>query len=178
MSHTKLAALALAAAAVAASGCGSSKTGTTATTAASTTAPTTTSAPNTHTVTLATGKPLSRARWIAVGDAICEHLQDKIETLGYRHTSELVAHLPTAAAYYLTEAEELAKVVPPPDKANDWKQIVNDVYNFSQYTSAAIPYIKAHGQLSHKTIVQTAAIQRSMKGIGARDGFKWCSQGE
>jgi hypothetical protein len=179
MLHTQLAALALTVTAIAASGCGSSKSGTTATTAASTTtAPTTTPAPATHSVTLATGKPLSRGRWIAAGDAICERTQDKIETLASRKTPEFAAHLPQAALYYLAEAEDLAKIVPPHSKANDWKQLVNDVYTFSQYTSEAIPYINAHGKLSPTTIAQTAAIQRSMISIGTRDGFKWCSQGE
>jgi hypothetical protein len=178
MLHSQLAALALAAAALAASGCGSSKAKQATTTAASTTASTTTPATGTGSVTFATGKPLSHARWIAAGDAICERTQNKIETLAYHSTAQLVSHLPQAALYYLAEAEALAKLVPPPSKAHDWEQIVNDTLHFSEYANAAIPYIREHGKLSPATIQTTAKIQRSMKSIGGRDGFKWCSQGE
>src|SRR5215831_13533699 len=126
MLHAQLAAVALGATALAAAGCGSSKAGSAATTAASTTAPVT----STNTAKLATSAPLSRARWIAGGDAICKQTLAKIETLGFYTPAQLARVLPRAVPYYAAEAEELAKLVPPKSKAHDWEQVVNDVHAF------------------------------------------------
>jgi hypothetical protein len=173
MLHTQLAALALAAMATVASGCGSSKTGS-ATTAAST-SPTTTAPP----ATVATGKPLSRARWIAAGDAICESTQTKVNALHGRTSAELLRDIPQAAVYYAAEAESMSKLVPPKSMAHDWETIVDDVHVYGEYTNTAIQNAKEHhGLLTAAFREKIAKLQASMIATAKRDGFKWCSIGE
>lgn len=175
MLHTQVAMLALTVAALATSGCGSSKTESTATTTtAASTNPATTTAP-----TVATGTPLSRTRWIAAGDAICENVQNKLEALKSRTTAQLKRVLPQAAIYYAAEAESLSKLVPPKTMAHDWEQIINDVHLYGEYTSTAVQNINAHHEtLTPSFRAKVASIQTNMITTAKRDGFKWCSIGE
>jgi hypothetical protein len=168
MLHTQLVALALVALATAASGCGSSKTGSTTTAASTSPAPTTT-------VAVATGAPLSRARFIAAGDAICENVQLKLNALH----GQLLSSIPQAAVYYAAEAESMGKIVPPKSLANDWQQIIDDVHVYGEYASNAIQNAKEHhGTLSTAFRAKVAGIQANMIATAKRDGFKWCSVGE
>jgi hypothetical protein len=176
MLHTQVAMLALAVAALAASGCGSSKSGsaTTAAQARTSTVSTTAAAP-----TLATGAPLSRAQWIAAGDAICEGVQAKLNALKSRTTAQLERVLPQAAIYYAAEAESMGKVVPPKAMARDWQQIIDDVHLFGEYTSIAVQNINEHHEkFTPSFSAKVASIQTNMIATAKRDGFKWCSEGE
>jgi hypothetical protein len=177
MLHTQLAALALAVAAVTASGCGSSKT-TTTTTAAQTTASTTTASSTTPTP-VASGAPLSRAQWIAQGDAICERTQDKINTLAARNSAEVIDALPQAAIYYTTEVEDLSKLTPPKSMAHDWEVIINNIHLFGEYTTIVSQNIKGHRvALPNALRAKVAKIQTNIITTAKRDGFKECAIGE
>jgi hypothetical protein len=178
MLHTQLAALALAAMATAASGCGSSKTGS-ATTAAATTTSAITSATATQPTKIATGAPLPRAQWIAKGDAICQGVQTKLETVHGRTSAQFSRALPQAGIYYAAEAESLSKLVPPKSMAHDWEQIVNDVHVFGEYTNVVVQNIKEHRVAFPNSLrAKVARIQANMIATAKRDGFKWCSIGE
>jgi hypothetical protein len=178
MLHTQLAALALAVAAVTASGCGSSKTGST-TTAAETTASTaSTASVNTTPATIATGAPLSRARWIAEGDAICATTNDKFATLGARNNTQFLRALPQAAIYYTSESEDLSKLVAPKSMTHDWEQIVDDIHLTGEYANAVAQDIKANQQQSGVQLLRKAEeLRKDTLHIAKRDGFKWCSLG-
>ena len=136
MSHQRLAemALALSAVAIATTGCGSSKTGSKATTTASSATTTTTASALPQVATtpthIASGAPLSHARWIAVGDAICHSSQMKVARLSFHNKAQFVNVLSQASLEYAAEAESLRKVVPPKAEAGDWERIVNDVHLF------------------------------------------------
>jgi hypothetical protein len=164
MLHTQLAALALAAAAVIASGCGSSKNEST---AASTSTPSTTA-------TAATGAPLSLARWISEGNAICKNTEAKLATLNAHTQAQLANELPLAASYYTVQAEELAKLVPPKSMAHDWEQIIDDIHLFSEYTDKAAEYIKTAHKVDGPALAKATNLQRQVVAMVKHDGFTHC----
>jgi hypothetical protein len=183
MLHTQLAALALAAAAVFASGCGSSKSESTTTVSATTpsTAATTTTAAaavppvSTKAVKISTGTPLTHARWVAEGDAICASTDAKLASLGAHTESELASELPQAAVYYTVESEELAKLVPPKSMAHDWAQIVDNLHLFSVYTDQAAQYIKTAHKVESPALAKAVQTQKKVLITARHDGFKRCS---
>jgi hypothetical protein len=185
MLQLNLVAIALAGAALAVSGCGgSSKTGssssvaTTTTASASTTA--TTPAPNTtvtSTVTLASGKPLTHSVWIARGNAICAHATAQRGSTSIKGTQNYAGVLTQVALYDRTEAAELAKLVPPPSKAADWKRIVDGFQLWGDFTDKVVEYA-AIGNLksARPLIAQGEKAHEKVMAIAARDGLARCAQ--
>lgn len=175
MSRKQLPAVTLALTALAAAGCGSSKGGatTTASTAAATTPPVTTS-----TAPVAAGRPLSRARWIAAGDAVCHRVQNQLASVTSDTPAQFARALPQAAIFYATEAEDLGKLVPPRAMARDWAAYVNDVHLFGEYTTIADEELRKGQRLMSPSLrAKVAALQADMKLRATRDGFKWCAIG-
>lgn len=171
------AALTLGAVALVASGCGgsSSKTGS-ASTASAKAAPTTAIFPTTPAVKLASGKPLSRARWIAEGDAICARANTKLAPISIRSTADFGRLLPQIAIYTRAESAELSKLVPPRSMAHDWAQIVNDLRLYSAYGNAIARYALAKNDSAARPLFAAAAtLHEKMFAIALRDGFRHCS---
>lgn len=186
MLHTRLAALALTAAILGAIGCGgSSKTVSTTTSVATT--PTATAANGTTaagtvptaaaTVKVASGKPLTHGQWVARGDVICAHTFTQIDANPVTSASDYARVLPQIALYEQAELAELAKLVPPTSKTNDWQEVLTATRQEAQNTaklgqsaqsgsfSASSPLAKA----TEKLEIQVAAISK-------RNGFKHCSR--
>jgi hypothetical protein len=178
MLQIHLAALALVAVALVASGCGgSSKSGTsTATLAATTTAaPTPTTLPS-PTVKLATGRPLTRAKWIAEADAICAHVNTEAGAISVRSGSEYVTALPQVAVYYSTEAKNLSNLVPPASMAGDHARIVNGLQLFSEYLSKSGQALATGNKSAAGQLYRAAVgVQKRLIAVAKRDGFKRCT---
>jgi hypothetical protein len=176
MLHTQLAALALAVLAASASGCGSSKAGSTTTPAQTT--PATTVATTPTIPTTANGAPLTRAQWIAAGDAICANTNDKFATLGAHNGTQFVRALPQAAIYYTSESEDLSKLVAPKSMAHDWEQIVEDIHLTGEYANAVAQDVKEKQEQSASQLLKKAEeLRKDSLQIAKRDGFKWCALG-
>jgi hypothetical protein len=185
MPREQLAALVLATTALAAAGCGSSSKSGSATTAASTAAPSTTVATTTTsnrlppavTVPVASGKPLTRAQWLAKGDAICAHLFKELKPLSIKGTEELPRVLPQAAAYERAAVAELAKLVPPASKARHWQTILRTTLRSAEAEAKLAEYGKLGAAIT-KSPVATAmiALQKHLGEMAKHEGFKVCSR--
>ncbi len=185
MSHIRLAALALTATTLAVSGCGeSSKTASTGTSAAATiatttavTTPATTTTPvPAVTVKVASGKPLTRAQWIAKGDAICAHFNAEAETIGVTGVAELPRVLPEEAAFERNTVAQLAKLTPPGPMANDWQRFLNDTLQLAEdadkLAQSGVPDEDLLKSPLARTIQET---RRHATRIAKHDGFKACA---
>ncbi len=165
----QLAAFTIVATALVACGCGSSKTATTRTTASVDTVPVP--------VSLATGKPLTRAQLIVRGDAICANTNLRTGTLSAKTGSESLRTLPQVVIYYRAEVQSLGKLVPPASMAHDWRQIVTDIQRYSEYTNTAVRYAKENNfgaaRLHYKNAI---TLLEQWPAIAGRDGFKQCSK--
>lgn len=183
MLHLHLAALALAGASLAVSGCGSSK-ATSATSAASTATTTNTTAPATvpsasptATVTLASGKPLTHAAWLARGNAICAQANVKRGSTAIKRRQDYARVLPQVALYDKTEATELAKLVPPTAKVADWKQIVEGFQLYGEYTARVGEYTAVNNLKSAQPVIAIAEqVHKKLIATAARDGLKQCAK--
>jgi hypothetical protein len=177
MSHMRLGALALAAAALAGSGCGeSSKSATETTATTASTAKAASSIPTTATVKLAKGKPLTRASWIAKGDAICAPVDRKLQAASSRSRSEYTSLLPRVALYLRIEAAKLSKLTPPASMRTDAEQLVSGIQLLSEYLSRAGMSFRAGYAGSGNQLFRTAlTVQRQPFAIARRDGFTKCT---
>jgi hypothetical protein len=174
MLHTYLAALVLAAATLIASGCGSSKTASTPTAA---TATATTSATTSTTNAAASNKPLTRAEFIARGDAICEHLNQRLASLTARTQSAFLKALPQAATYEQAEYAELSKLTPPQALAKDWSEFLAATKEWSIDSAKLGEAARTAAGLAgaHALGLETKATHERLAHIAKRDGFKECS---
>ena len=180
MLRTQFAALTLAVTALAASGCGeSSKTtsnsSATTTATASTTGASGPTTPPATSVKVATGAPLSRARFIAAADAICAQTNTKLAAVTVITSKEFARQLPEVVIYDTTEISELSKLVPPPALAHDWETILTDFHGFTEDSNLVAQKLKAKDP---KTVAPTVTaaqnLHRSLDAIAARDGFRHC----
>jgi hypothetical protein len=175
-----VATLMLAATTLAVCGCGgASKTETTASTttpAQSTTQAQTTAATTPKEIQVKTGSPLTRATWIAKGDAICMRINAKLAVTNNSTEQDLARNLPVAARYDRLEAAELSKLVPPAPMASDWSKVLKDLQKFATYTTTVAGYARANRFPEATPIVDAGnAVQKELTVIAARDGFKECS---
>jgi len=181
MLQTQLAALAVVATVLVACGCGgSSKSGasTTTTSAAVTASDTTTTTPTspTTTVKLATGRPLTRAKWIAEGDTICKHVNTEVAAISVVSAAEYGRLLPQIALYYSTEAQELGKLVPPTSMASDGTQLANGLQLLSEYLNRSAREFQAgHNTAGAHLFVTALKIQKQPIAVAKRAGFKMCT---
>jgi hypothetical protein len=181
-----LAVLVLATTALAASGCGGSSITTTTTDASTTAAPPTTStatttaatatAPKVAVVTLAAGKPLTRAQWIARGEAICARLNAQLAANTVKSTSEFARVLPLAAADERTEFTALVKLVPPPSDAKAWQRFLTDTEQWAE-NSSKLAQSETPGQFTLKVplVTSTKDLHERLAAIAKRAGFKECA---
>jgi hypothetical protein len=184
-----LAALALAAITLAASGCGGSKTAAT-TAAASSTAPsipTTNSAPTTATSTtttptpvvgvkLASGKPLTRAQWLAKGDAICGRLNAQLAATPVKSIQEFTRVLPQAAAYERAELAQLVKLVPPTSKASEWQTFLVNTQQWAENSTRLGQLAQTSPiKLTNPLVTTTRKLHERLAHLAGHDGFKECS---
>ncbi|MGA9874414.1 MAG: hypothetical protein WBQ21_01230 [Solirubrobacteraceae bacterium] len=186
MLQTQLFALALAATALAVSGCGgSSKAGSTTTVATApvtTTTPATTTsadtpAPTTAAAKVATGKPLTRAKLIAQGDAICARANTKLSAVSIASYKEFPRVLPQVALYNTIELKELSKLVPPASLTSDWARIISSDQLYSEYINRIANYAQANNYSSATPLIHTAeSIHKQLTEVAKRAGFKHCSQ--
>lgn len=186
MLNAYLAVLALAATVLVVSGCGGSSKTTTTTTAAATTTPATTAPATTTpatttsatvtTVKLASGKPLSRATWIAKGDVICAHANAELDSSTVKSLQDLIRLLPQAALYDKTESAELSKLVPPASKAGDWKKIVVGFQVFGEDSDKIAADAAAGNNAAGKAVLLEAEkIHEGIAKLAGHDGFIACS---
>ena len=181
MSAKQLAAMALAGAVLTAVGCGSSsKTGSTTSAAVlpaqSSTAAQTSTTGSIEEIKVSTGKPLSRAVWIAKADAICGRANVKLSSTTAKTTQDFARLLPQAAGYERIEATELAKLVPPHGREGDWQQIVSALQKFSELSLKAGEYAQVNNwKAATPVAVAGNKAQLEMVAIAKRDGFKVCS---
>jgi predicted outer membrane protein len=108
---------------VTAAGCGSAKGKTPATTSSYTATATTASETQ-------SGKPLTRAEWIAAGEAICKRTNAQLGSLHIKSLKDYARVLPQAASYDQAESSELGRLVPPASMASDWKKRVSGFNKF------------------------------------------------
>jgi hypothetical protein len=180
MLHSQISALALVAITVAATGCGSSKNGLTAstgnasdTTITAPTTATTTSPTPTLMVKVASGKHLSRAQWIAKGDAICSHLEAVLETNNSKTAGPLRV-LPQAVAYERAAVAELARLVPPATMANDWQQFLSARLQMAE-DGAKLAEAPSDAITKSPLTAAIKTIYGRLTTIARRDGFKACA---
>jgi hypothetical protein len=177
-------ALIFAIAMLAVSGCGSSsKTGSTSTsaqvtpttTAATTTTPTSTTSPTQ--VKEVSGAPLTRAEWIAKGDAICAQLNTQLAANVVDKSNGFATVLPQAAAYEHAEVVQLTKLVPPSSQAKDWHMFLAETQRWSENTAKLGASAKSgHFTLSTPLVALTTKIRANVVSIAKREGFKYCSE--
>jgi hypothetical protein len=182
--HVSLAALALATTVLAASGCGrSSKPATTtaATSAPQTTSSTTVDAESTPTPTVAAvkpavGKPLSRARWIAKGEAICTRLNAQLAARTVKSPTEFAVVLPQAAAYERAELAQLIKLVPPASEAGDWQKFLTETQQWAE-NSTKLGQIAQAGKftLALPLVTTTRKLHEHLAHLASHKGFKECA---
>jgi hypothetical protein len=178
MLQASLAALALAASALLAFGCGGSSkaAASNAVAAATTTTTAPAAAPPPTTVKLATGKPLTRAKWIAEGDAICAHVNTEVAAITAVSASEYGRLIPQIAAYYSTEAYDLSRLVAPAAMAGDGARIVNGIQLLSEYLHRSAQEFQAGDtRTATKRFRAAVAVQKQPIAVARRDGFKKCT---
>jgi hypothetical protein len=183
MLHTQLAALALAAATLAVSGCGgSSKTASTSTataqptTAATTTAATTTVPATAAAIKIRSGRPLTRAAWIAEAEVICARTNVELDSTKIKTVQDYARVLPQLASYDRIEATELSKIVPPTVMASDWRLIVTGFQKFGEYTERVAEYAEANNFNGATPTYRVAkATHERLAKIAKHDGFKECA---
>jgi hypothetical protein len=185
MLHTTLVALALLATTLMAAGCGgSSKAGETSTSAATTpttTAAGTTAAANTApvptvTVKIASGKPLTRAQWIAKGDAICARLNRELDAISVKTAAELPRVLPQEAAYERAEVAQLATLVSPASSAKDWQEFLNATLQWAEGSAKLAEYGRFGDAITRTPLAATViGIHEHVMKIAKRNGFRACS---
>jgi hypothetical protein len=141
------------------------------TTSAATATPRTTAAP-----AIASGKPLTRAEWIAKGDAICARTNAETKAIHVKAAAEFARTLPQTAAYKRAEVAELAKLTPPTSKASDWQLILNEVSQIAEYSAKLAGFAKL-GDAITKAPLATSIIKTNehLVLVAKRDGFKACS---
>lgn len=178
MPSVRIFVLVLAAGSLAVGGCGGSSTprsasGSTARSAAPSPA---TRATAGEEIKLRSGRPLSRAAWIAKGDSICTRANVKLSSTTAKGTQDLARLLPQAAAYEHIEALELSKLVPPSGATGDWQQIVNDLQKYSEFSIRVGEYARVNNLQAAKPIAHAAEeTQRALVAIAKRDGFSACA---
>jgi hypothetical protein len=169
---------ALAAIALSAAGCGESSHSRSAT-AASTSAPATTATvatPPPGAIKLASGRPLTRAEWIAKGEAICTRTNTKVSATTVPSEREYPRVLPQLAVYEWTEARELSKLVPPRPKTHDWAQIVSNLQLDGNYLSSLTNYFQAKNRRAAYSLLVTAErLHERLGAIARHDGFNECT---
>lgn len=181
---TQIAAFALAVTMLAVAGCGGSSKTTSSSKPAK--APTSTAAATVSTtitpatiVTVASGKPLTRAQWIAKGDAICSHMNKQIDASpAVESITDYARVLPQVAVYNKAAAAELSKLVPPASKRSDWNRVVKDIQLVGEYAVRTGEYAQANNLTAFRSLLnkgQTFYTQAAA--ITKRDGFKKCSNG-
>jgi hypothetical protein len=146
------------------------------TTIAATVAPSPASVPTVK-VTMASGKPLSRAKWIAEGDAICAHFNQELNKLSVKSTSELPRELPQAAVYIRSKVAELSKLVPPTSKASAWQEILNGNLQVAEYATKLATYTTLGNAITKTPLAK--AITRTdnhTQSLATSIGFKDCSR--
>ena len=190
MLHTTLVLLALAllATVLATSGCGgSSKSGSTGTptTAAAATPATTTAAGTTVTtasipavtVKVSSGKPLTRAQWIAKANALCTSLKNELSLLHVKFAAEFARTLPQEAAYVRVEVAHLAQLVPPASEASNWQQFLNASLQWAEGDMQMLKYANQGAHiLTSPTARSTFAIYARVLAIAKRSGLNACSK--
>jgi hypothetical protein len=131
----------------------------------------------TGTVTVVIGKPLSHARWIAKGDAICRRLLGELTTLSVKSTAEYPRVLPQGAAFMRTALAQLAKLVPPTSQAKDWNEFLNTNLQWAEASEALAKfgYLGKAITKSQQALIQQKLERRGIA-IATRDGFKVCSR--
>jgi hypothetical protein len=183
MSSKQLAALALATAALAAIGCGSSSKSASTSSAASTASTRTVTPTELPRVTLpaasvkiASGKPLTPARWIARGDAICAHLQGELEKTAIKRLADVPQVLPRWAAYERVEVAQLAKLVPPASKASSWQQYLNEGLQWAEGTAKLAESTTAGNAILKSPLANAVArVHDHMQKVAKLYGLKECS---
>jgi hypothetical protein len=180
MLYSLIATLAVASTLVALSACGSTtktSSNTAASSAATTSASNTVSTPvSSEEIRIDSGKPLSRAAWIAKADAVCLRTNIKLSSTTAKTQHDFARLLPQAAAYERAEATELSKLVPPPSMARDWQQIIIGIQKFGEFSARAGEYARVNN-FSAALPIATAGnnAQREFTAIAKQDGFKVCS---
>ncbi len=188
MLHTTLVLLALAllATVLATSGCGgSSKSGSTGTPAAATTPATTTAAGTTATtasipvvtVKASSGKPLTRAQWMAKANALCTNLKNELSLLHVKFAAEFARTLPQEAAYVRVEVAHLAQLVPPASEASNWQQFLNAGLQWAEGDMQMLKYANQGAHiLTSPAARATIAVYARVLALAKRSGLKACSQ--
>lgn len=186
MLHVHLAALALAAVAMAVSGCGSSSKSATATpssaeAATTPTSSTTSTATPTPTTTLtavklATGRPLTRAKWLARGDSICTRLNAQLAASSVTSVRQLGQVLPQAAAYERAELAKLVKLVPPSADATGWQKFLTETQQWAEDSTLLGQSARtAEFTLNEPLVAVTRRLHEHLAHRAKQEGFKECS---
>ena len=181
MSRTRIIALALAATAFTAGGCGgSSKATSTASGGTTATATQTTTAAASQTTTtavkLASGKPLTRAQWIAKGDAICARLNTQLSATVVKSPSDLERVLPQATLYERSALAQLSSLVPPSRYRSPWLHLLSNVEHWAANSAAmAAETHSGHFKINTRLFETTDAYHENFASIARHSGFKVCS---
>lgn len=147
MGRIRLAAVALAATTLAISGCGGSS------------------------------KPLTRAELAAKANAICKTVSAKLAGHTIKTQQDIARVAPELASFEQSALDDLSKLVPPDDLANDWKQFIAGAQTLAENTSKLGEYAKANNLKGARGLITSSqAVQRRMVAIAKRDGLKSCEQ--
>jgi len=182
MLQASLSLLALAAITVGAMGCGGSSkpvgSASSAATSASSPSGTTASVSTLPMpkLTIATGAPLTRSRWIAKADRICAPVNRKVAGNSIVSAADYARLLPQFAAYYSKEAADLSRLVPPTAMAHDDEQIVDGLRLLSEYLIKSGERFAASDENGGHQLFYAALIaQHQVVTIAKRDGFRQCT---
>jgi hypothetical protein len=127
-------------------------------------------------VKMASGTPLSRARWIATGDAACARYNTELSRLVVKSEKEIPRVLPQLVAYQRLEVAALAKLVPPTARAADWQQLLSALLASAEDTGKFSESADLLRTLNSSPLVLASTeLRKQAAKLAKRDGFKVCS---
>ena len=125
----------------------------------------------------ASPKPLTRAELTAKANTICEGVTAKLKAKTIKSQQDIARVASELASFEQTALDDLSKLVPPAELADDWKQFVAGAQTLAENTAKLGEYAKAKNlKAAGHLITSSEAVQKRMVATAKRDGLKGCEQ--
>lgn len=122
-------------------------------------------------------KPLTRAELTAKANTICEGVTAKLKSTNIKSQQDIARVAPELASFEQTALDDLSKLVPPAELADDWKQFVAGAQTLAENTAKLGEYAKANNlKAAGHLITASQAVQKRMVATAKRDGLKSCEE--
>ena len=122
-------------------------------------------------------KPLTRAELTARADAICKTVTAQLKSKTIKTQQDIARVVPELASFEQNALTGLAKLVPPAELENDWKQFVAGAQTLAENTAKLGEYAKANNLKAGRSLITSSqTVQQQMVAIAKRDGLTACEQ--